>query len=236
MTGADARRLKVRDKYREILGRNHYSQSKRNYCYRKYTDGKYYSDCSSSVSYAYKEAGEGFGIMRTTDMFSSIKFADVSVVIEKGQIKNPEVLRIGDMLLFAGTRTSRKAWGYVGHVEMVGEISPSKITLYGHGSGNPKKHDMAAYCKSRYNTRTANTPLGHTGLIRVRRFICDGGKVQIGGSTVYIRKGAGIDYRILGVARRGEMFPLQGERNGWYQIDWQGKEGWVSGKYSRAVD
>ena len=66
MTGAEARRLKVRDKYREILGRNHYSQARRNYCYKKYSDGKYYSDCSSSVSYAYKEAGEGFGIMRTT--------------------------------------------------------------------------------------------------------------------------------------------------------------------------
>ena len=266
MSGAEARRLKVRDKYREILGRNHYSQSKRNYCYKKYSDGKYYSDCSSSVSYAYREAGEGFGIMRTTDMFASTKFADVPVTIEKGQIKNPEALRVGDMLLFAGTNPARKAWGYVGHVEMVGEInyrpassdksgpqvsggtanvlalSPAEagrspvVTLYGHGSGKPKKRDMAAYCKSRYNTKTSKTPLGNTGLLRVRRFIRDGGRVQIGGSTVYVRTGAGIDYRILGVARRGEMFPLQGERNGWYQIDWQGQEGWVSGKYSRAVD
>ena len=236
MTGAEARRLKVRDKYREILGRNHYSQSKRNYCYRKYTDGKYYSDCSSSVSYAYKEAGEGFGIMRTTDMYASAKFADVPVVIEKGRIKNPEALRVGDMLLFAGTNPARRKWGYVGHVEMVGEVNGSRVTLYGHGSGHPKKRDMAAYCKSRYSTKTSRTPLGHTGLIRVRRFICDGGRVQIGGSTVYVRRGPGIDQRILGVARRGELYPLLGEQDGWHQIDWRGQSGWVSGRYSKAVE
>jgi len=266
LTGADARRLKVRNKYREILGRNHYSQARRNYCYKKYSDGKYYSDCSSSVSYAYKEAGEGFGIMRTTDMYASAKFIDVPAIIEKGQVKNPEVLRVGDMLLFAGTDPARKKWGYVGHVEMVGEInyrpassdksgpqvsggtanvlalSPAEagrspvVTLYGHGSGRPKKRDMAAYCKSRYNAKTAKTPLGNTGLIRVRRFIRDGGRVQIGGSTVYVRTGPGIDRRILGVARRGEIYPLLGEQDGWHRIDWRGEEGWVSGRYSRLME
>ena len=172
---ANERRIKVRDMYRKIIGRNIYSQGLRNYCYTPYKDGKYYSDCSSSVSYAYKQAGEGFGVMRTTDMYASTKFEDVPVVIEKGQIKNPEVLRIGDMLLFAGSDAGRKKWGYVGHVEMVGEISGTKVTLYGHGSGNPKKHDMVSYCKTRYNSKTGNTPLGRKLLIRVRRFIRDDG-------------------------------------------------------------
>ena len=167
------RRVKVRDMYRKIIGRNIYSQRLRNYCYTPYKDGRYYSDCSSSVSYAYKQAGEGFGIMRTTDMYASAKFEDVPVVIEKGQIKNPDVLQIGDMLLFAGSDAGRKKWGYVGHVEMVGEISAGKVILYGHGSGNPKKHDMVSYCRTRYNSRTGNTPLGRKLLLKVRRFIRD---------------------------------------------------------------
>ena len=59
MNATDKRKA-VRAKYSEIIGRNEYSQARRNYCYKKYSDGKYYSDCSSSVSYAYKEAGYSF--------------------------------------------------------------------------------------------------------------------------------------------------------------------------------
>lgn len=318
---AEERRLKVRNKYREIIGRNVYSQARRDYCFKKYKDGKYYSDCSSSVSYTYKEAGEGFGIMRTTDMYATSKFVDVPVTIKNGQIKNPEALRIGDMLLFAGSDAGRKKWGYVGHVEMVGEISGAKVTLYGHGSGNPKKHDMVTYCKSRYNSKTSNTPLGRRLLIRVRRFIRDDGaqapqapaqtqklgdrtlkkgmkgedvkalqqalmklgwsfpkygadgdfgseteanvkgfqrtrgltangvfdrtsyealqaamgvgKVQITGGTVNVRTGPG--KTIIGVAKKGEVYPYSSVKDSWYQIDFKGKTGWVSGKYAEVV-
>lgn len=170
---AESIRLKLRNKYREIIGRNYYNDSsRRTYCYKKYSDGKYYSDCSSSISCTYKECGHSFGIMRTTDMWESDRFVDVPVVIQGGIIQNPGVLRIGDMLLFAGTHSSRKAWGYVGHVEMVGEIG-STITLYGHGSSHPKKKEMNAYCRTRYRTKTSKTPIGNCGLLRVRRFICD---------------------------------------------------------------
>ena len=173
MATANARRLRVRDKYRTILGRNYYSQPRRNYCYKQYRDGKYYSDCSSSVSWTYSVVGESFGILNTVGMWTSSKLVDVPVKIVKGIIQNPDVLCIGDMLLFAGNDAGRKTYGYVGHVEMVGEISSGgKVTLYGHGSGRPKKHEMNAYCRSRYKQK-ASTPLGHRGLIRVRRFITD---------------------------------------------------------------
>ena len=204
------RRLKVRDMYRKIICRNIYSQSLRNYCYTPYKDGKYYSDCSSSVSYAYKQAGEGFGVMRTTDMYASSKFVDVPVVIEKGQIKNPEVLRIGDMLLFAGSDAGRKKWGYVGHVEMVGEISGTKVTLYGHGSGNPKKHDMVSCCKSRYNSKTSNTPLGRRLLIRVRRFIRDDGAPDTDRTLKKGDKGADVTAMQEALMTAGWSFPRYG--------------------------
>lgn len=176
MATVTERRLKVRDRYKPYIGRNHYSQARRDYCEKKYSNGKYYSDCSSSVSYAYKGAGEGFGILRTTGMYSNKKFKDVPVKINaNGTIANPEVLEIGDMLLFAGTDTSRKEYGYVGHVEMVGEISGKTVWLYGHGSGLAKRHEMNAYCKSRHSMK-ASTPLGHRGLIKVRRAIYEDGE------------------------------------------------------------
>ena len=41
MATAAERRLKVRDSYRKMIGRNHYSQARRNYALKKYKDGKY---------------------------------------------------------------------------------------------------------------------------------------------------------------------------------------------------
>ena len=170
MVSAEEARLAVRNKYREIIGRNHYSQDRRNCCFTPYSDGLYYSDCSSSVSHSYKEAGYGFGILNTVGMWESEKLTDVPVIIKSGQIANPDALRIGDMLLYAGKDSARAKWGYVGHVEMVGEISGGTVTLYGHGSGLAKAHEMTAYNRYRYSEK-ASTPVGNTGLIRVRRYI-----------------------------------------------------------------
>lgn len=251
MATAQERRLKVRDKYRTIIGRNHYSQSRRDYCYKKHADGNYYSDCSSSVCYTYKEAGEGFGIHNTTGIWDSAKLTDVNVTIEKGIIRNPEALRIGDMLLFAGSDSSRKPWGYVGHVEMVGEISGDVVQLYGHGSGYPKKHEMEAYCRSRYNQKTG-TGVGHKGLIRVRRFIQDDAVladpaavgaveppvVAITGASVHVRSGPAAVYASLGIVHAGEQLHGFGftDINGWHLVEYKGQTGWVSGKYSTEIE
>lgn len=174
---AQEKRLKVREAYdRLIKQKNKYSQSLRNYAFKKYKDGKYYSDCSSSVSYAYKEAGFSFGILNTVGMYQCKKFTTVPVEIKKGIIQNAEVLRIGDMLLFAGKDSSRAYAGYVGHVEMVYSVgsTAADTVLVGHGSGNPAKHNCKTYCSGRYANKTG-TKLGHRGLIKVVRFIQDDG-------------------------------------------------------------
>lgn len=243
---ATEKRAAVVKKYEEILGRNNYSQSLRDYCYKKYKNGKYYSDCSSSVSYAYKEAGYSFGILNTVGMYQSTKMQDVPVTIKNGVIQNPEILRPGDMLLFAGTDSSRAYAGYVGHVEMVGKISGAKVTLYGHGSGTPRATEMNAYCKSRYAKKTS-TKLGHRGLIRVRRFIQDdvttdtvvknptvtvtGAKVKITGGTVNVRSGPDTKYQVLDVAKKGETYPAVNV-DGWIPVDMGSMIGWVSDKYA----
>lgn len=242
---ATEKRAAVIKKYEEILGRNKYSQPKRDYCYKKYSDGKYYSDCSSSVSYAYKEAGFSFGILNTVGMYQSKKMVDVPVTIKNGIIQNPEVLRPGDMLLFAGTDTSRAYAGYVGHVEMVAKISGSKVTIYGHGSGTPRSTEMNAYCKSRFNSKT-KTKVGNKGLIKVCRFIQDDAvitdpkvtaasdKIKITGGTVNVRSGPGTKYQVLDVAKLGATYPAV-NTEGWHPVDLGSMIGWVSDKYSTEV-
>ena len=161
---AEQKRQAVCDKYAMIIGRNIYSQDLRDYCFRKYSDGRYYSDCSSSICYAYKEAGEGFGILNTAGIYQSSKLTTVEVTITSG-IPNTAQLRPGDMLEFAGTDSSRPL--KIGHVEMY----CGNGIICGHGSGTPSYKDIAAYCKSRYNSWA---PGGwRKGLVCVRRYIQD---------------------------------------------------------------
>ena len=255
MATATERRNKVRDAYKKMIGRNHYSQPRRNYALTPYKDGKYYSDCSSSISYAYKAAGEGFGILNTVGMWTSKKFEDVPVKIVKGQIMNLEVLRVGDMLLYAGGDTSRKPYGYVGHVEMVGEISGTKVMLYGHGSGLAKRHEMVAYNKTRYNTK-ASTPLGRRLLIRVRRAIPDDASpveptiyryVKVTGGMINVRSGPGTKFPMMGTSKLGTVLPYQGitetvDGTPWYLVqytmpgDSTPSNAWVSSKYTTLTE
>ena len=246
---ANEKRNAVIKKYEEILGRNKYSQSLRDYCYKKYKDGKYYSDCSSSISYAYKEAGFSFGILNTVGMYQSKKLVDVPVEIKNGIIQNPEVLLPTDMLLFAGTDSSRAYAGYVGHVEMVAKISGKTVTIYGHGSGTPRATEMNAYCKSRYS-KSSGTKLGHRGLIRVRRFILDdavdttpeapaktsesGYVVKVTGGTVNIRTGPGTNYTAIEQVKKGEVYEVP-DATGWTPIKFGGHVYWISDKYSDMV-
>lgn len=166
---ANEKRQSVAKVYSGIIGRNYYSQELRDYCFRVYKDGKYYSDCSSSICYSYKEAGQSFGILNTAGIYQSSKLTTVDITIKDGVPVNIGDLRVGDMLEFAGSDASRPL--KIGHVEMVYSIDGDKVTLCGHGSGRPSYKDMAAYCKSRYNTWASGG--WRKGLVCVRRYIQD---------------------------------------------------------------
>lgn len=102
--------------YNTIIGRNYYSQNLRQYVYEPYK-GKYYSDCSSSGMATYKKCGYEVFLLNTAGIYESKLFENVPVEIVKGQIQNPEVLKIGDAILYAGSDPSRPK--QIGHVEFV---------------------------------------------------------------------------------------------------------------------
>ena len=167
---ANEKRQVVARKYDEIIGRNLYSQARRDYCYRRYSDGNYYSDCSSSICYAYREAGYGFGILNTAGIYQSARLVTVGVEILNGQVQDIRQLRVGDMLEFAGTDESRPET--IGHVEMVHTLNGKDTIVCGHGSGHPSYKNMVSYCTQRQNT-PASTRRGNKGLVCVRRYIQD---------------------------------------------------------------
>lgn len=248
MTATEKRKL-VRAKYSEIIGRNNYSQARRGYCFKKYSDGKYYSDCSSSVSLSYSEAGFSFGLLNTVGMYNQIgkKFTQVPVKIEKGQIVNPEILRIGDMLLYRGTDGSRPQ--AVGHVEMYWGYDDKGVHwVYGHGSGKPKKTRMTEKNKSRYNAKT-KTKWGNKGLFCVARFIQDDGvsvptdtaptvaetaKVTTGtrvsAGSWNLRVGPGKEYDSCGVVKGGspiEIVAALVNNPDWYFVKCENQIGFI---------
>lgn len=116
----DKQRQQMHDLYKTILGRNIYSQSLRLYCYTEY-NGKYYSDCSSSICKTAEKVGvPNIGTLNTAGMHKNWKKV-TDVVIKNGIIQNPEVLKVGDALMFKGSDPSRPLG--IGHTEMVYEIN-----------------------------------------------------------------------------------------------------------------
>ena len=119
-TLTDAGRKMFRDSYKLILGRNYYSQAKRQYVYRKAPDGKYYSDCSSSGMAALQKSGYDVTLLNTAGIYHSSLFEEVPVKIKNGHITNPEILKVGDAILFVGSDPKRPL--QIGHVDWVYEI------------------------------------------------------------------------------------------------------------------
>lgn len=127
----DAGRKAFHDYYSTILGRNNYSQNLRIYVYHPYKNGLYYSDCSSSGCFTIKEIGYSCPDLNTEGMYlnatsgkESRSFDLVDVKIVNGHITNPEVLKVGDALLFAGDDPKREL--QIGHVEYVYIIPEEK--------------------------------------------------------------------------------------------------------------
>ena len=102
--------------YQTIIGRNYYSQAKREYVFRS-LNGYYYSDCSSSGDACYAKAGHDVGWLNTAGIYNSSKFESVPVIIKDGHVQNPDVLKVGDALLFRGADPSRPL--QIGHVEFI---------------------------------------------------------------------------------------------------------------------
>lgn len=65
------------------------------------------------------------------------------------------------------------------------------------------------------------------------------GYVEIVGGNCYVRVGPGTEYEAIGIAYEGARWPYAGltyEENGWMEIDFKGKLGWVSPKYGRLIE
>lgn len=169
MSAAEKRAEAVR-LMRSLKGRNTYSQAsgKRGKVFA--TPG--YGDCSSTVNAVMQRVlGYGIGSRTTNQIRNTQKRRAIKLDIPIGPAGVPDVSQMlpGDCLYFAGNSESRRAYYYVGHVEMY--VGNGK--LMGHGSGRgPTVKSLKTYCKARQHGK-APTRRGNRGLICVIRWIVD---------------------------------------------------------------
>jgi hypothetical protein len=223
---ADEMRKRCKALYETILGRNYYSQNgeKRQCVYTPYSDGKYYSDCSSSILNTFYKAG---AIAWKEGNTATIHTKGFKVLVDiMDGIPDESQLRIGDCLLFRGSDPSRPL--QIGHVEMYA----GNNTLYGHGSNTPSVKDMHSYCEYRQRQKASNGL--SKGLVEVRRFVLDDDvETPIQGNLECL---AALNYRsiphasgeLLGTFKQGEIVPVDKKSNRWFHVP--GK-GWCSAKY-----
>lgn len=84
-------------------------------------------------------------------------------------------------------------------------------------------------------------PLSHDALMKAIDALNDkpaagnDRNVRIEGGNCWVRKAPTTTADRLGVAKKGSVYPYQGETasNGWLLIEYEGQNGWVSGKYGR---
>jgi len=55
--------------------------------------------------------------------------------------------------------------------------------------------------------------------------------VNTGESSLRVRQGPGTNYGVLGSITNGSYYPISGKANGWYQISFNGRTGYVSSDY-----
>ncbi|OON85790.1 hypothetical protein BXO88_11075 [Oribacterium sp. C9] len=74
-----------------------------------------------------KEIGYTVSSLNTAGIYQSKQFEEVPVVIKNGHIMNPEILKVGDAILYVGNDPKRHL--QIGHVEWIYEVKGTAETV-----------------------------------------------------------------------------------------------------------
>lgn len=124
-----------------MIGRNEYSMNinKRVCALTPYSDGKYYSDCSSFASACFMAGGHDVGWNNTSSFCTNNLFYTVPITQSGQNIVNPDkVLKPADVIVWPG------------HCCIVERIDNGAVYVMDHGSGNPKILALSSVCSWNY--------------------------------------------------------------------------------------
>ncbi|GAB4333074.1 MAG: hypothetical protein Kow00117_17200 [Phototrophicales bacterium] len=105
----------------------------------------------------------------------------------------------------------------------------STITLFLFATQSQPSNPNGVYWDAAYLYGTAGTsapqaqPAAPEGTTTLRTTV----------GRLNVRTGPGTNFNVIGVISPENVYAVQGESNGWYQIDYGGQTGWVSGRFVR---
>lgn len=188
----------------------------------------------------FKKIGYNVSLLNTAGIYNSNLFETVPVTIKNGHILNPEILKVGDCILFIGNDPSRPL--QIGHVEYVYEISNSstKISTTTKKTTTTKKA-TAAITKDKLQGAASTTKftISKTGTPQKTLSL----KGQITASQLYFRSWAGITNKPLSkkpILKKNEQVEicdsiLASNKTLWYYIKNNNIYGFVSAKYVQFI-
>ena len=102
-----------------------------------------------------------------------------------------------------------------------------RVTVIGESNGWYKINygGREAWISGKYvekSTGTTNPPPQQTGTF----------EVVVSASTLNVRTGPSTDYSKIGTLSNGARVTVLEEKNGWYKINYNGQEGWISASYT----
>lgn len=110
-----------------MIGRNIYSQPLREYAISPYTDGNYYSDCSSFVIGVLKLGGYDINWTNTYGLLTDPNFHTVPIIQIGNHISNPAGnLKIADIVIWPG------------HCCMIHHMEGDDVYVIDHGASYPR--------------------------------------------------------------------------------------------------
>lgn len=94
------------------------------------------------------------------------------------------------------------------------------------------KNGVVGYCSAKYLVKVENGNNGGTETVKPMT-----GKVKVVEATnLNVRSGAGTGHKVLGTVKGGTVLEITGQAsNGWYQVKFNGKTGFISNKYAEVV-
>jgi len=57
-------------------------------------------------------------------------------------------------------------------------------------------------------------------------------RIQVDASALNVRTGPSVSHERIGTISRGEMYTLRDHKDGWYKINYYGRDGWISGGFA----
>lgn len=132
-----------------------------------------------------------------------------------------------------GAGTLRVSWGNGHTVARLPDGTDFEMTP-NYGLFGSVRNKVEKYSNAYYMPAANFTGVAGGGAAATPQTTTASGSVTVTASALNVRAGAGTNYRVLGVLKKGQTASVTGAQGSWLKISYGGGSGWVSKQYTKA--